>query len=312
MSSFAGRGTSATRTWNAWTRSSVAPSSDAIRAPIPRRTSRGPSRTPTASSPARVAPSRNGTNASARTTRGWAWRSGSSTTSSAPPRPLRPRREMRGRRKNAKTRIARGVSRGGGGANASNCRGCAGTRGSTRWPSGSASRSSWARSRRRISKTQKMKTPTDSAGTRSTEKTTTTTTSATRPRTPETTPRTRTWTTTSTATRSTATTRTTRAGRFEGRRSRLSPRSPGRRPPLWTKTLRESRPRCSGVCGASARRASSWTCSRRSRTSFGPVPGTGDRWRRPRGRALRESLARRRRGSRTEPQTPKSRRRRSD
>mmetsp|Transcript_14712 Transcript_14712/g.63677 ORF Transcript_14712/g.63677 Transcript_14712/m.63677 type:complete len:277 (+) Transcript_14712:414-1244(+) len=171
MSSFAGRGTSATRTWNAWTRSSVAPSSDAIRAPIPRRTSRGPSRTPTASSPARVAPFRNGTNASARTTRGWAWRSGSSTTSSAPPRPLPSRREMRGRRKNAKTRIERGISRGGDGANESNCRGCAGTRGSTRWPSGSASRSSWAPSRRRISKT-----PTDAIGTRATEKKKTTTT----------------------------------------------------------------------------------------------------------------------------------------
>ena len=72
--------------------------------------------------------------------------------------------------------------------------------------------------------------------------TTTTTTSATRPRTPETTPRTRTWTTTSTATRSTATTRTTRAGRFEGRRSRLSPRLPARRVMRRSKTLRKSRP----------------------------------------------------------------------
>mmetsp|Transcript_11407 Transcript_11407/g.44342 ORF Transcript_11407/g.44342 Transcript_11407/m.44342 type:complete len:311 (+) Transcript_11407:177-1109(+) len=153
MSSFAGRGTFATRTWNAWTRSSVAPSSDAIRAPIPRRRSRAPSRTPTASSPARVAPSRNGTNASARTTRGWAWRSDSSTTSSAPPRPLRSRRGSRGRRDDATTRNALGVSVDGDGANANDSRGCAGTPGSTRWPSGSASRSSSAPSRRPISNT---------------------------------------------------------------------------------------------------------------------------------------------------------------
>ena len=78
-------------------------------------------------------------------------------------------RESR-RRKNAKTRTEPGVSFDGDVANGNDCRGCAGTRGSTRWPSGSASRSSSARSRStRISKTM------NANGTRPTETTKTTT-----------------------------------------------------------------------------------------------------------------------------------------
>ena len=158
-SSFAGRGT-ATRTWNAWTRSSVAPSSDAV--PVvgdagadPAEAIPGPlSRTPTASSAPRVrrppGMERTLRRALPEAGRGAPIRS---TTSRRPAAPasITCGEESRptASRKTQKTRTAPGVRRLGPGdvANGNDYRGCAGTRGSTRWPSGSASRSSSARSR---------------------------------------------------------------------------------------------------------------------------------------------------------------------